>query len=392
MCYISLAKEFNPSAGGGPNSEPRVDLLNMWGITLDNKHAPWEITWAPTVAGTNKHMWVRFPDLQLTNKEEQDKLQKIIVDWVEKQKMNVCKSFGGRTGITIVLADPQHVDSKTFIFHMMTWAATVKVLHESSKEAFNKKFVDFVKHDMMSPITVFEANGFVYVRKEHINLANTFENGKNSLNDSLKEIKQTMADQISKVQKEMRMAIDMLQVQMLAVTKSVTTLTGSVQQLQESNANMQCALLAQANEMALSRNLSDITTARITTHANWMIETDPEQKAELFETLKELRSTEKDLKSKIVASQNATHIILGGPLGLCFPPIHTPTTTTQPSMLAAHAQHVTTSQQLILNGNPTMSSNPMSIRIPLLKHHCMETELSDAQKQRALPVETNESA
>ena len=53
-CYVSLAREFNPSSLAGSDTEPRVDLLEMWGSALDKKHPEWEVSWVPTTAGTDK--------------------------------------------------------------------------------------------------------------------------------------------------------------------------------------------------------------------------------------------------------------------------------------------------------------------------------------------------
>ena len=62
-CYVSLAREFNPSSLAGSDAEPRVDLLEMWGLALDKKHPEWEVSWVPMTAGTDKRLWLCFPDL-----------------------------------------------------------------------------------------------------------------------------------------------------------------------------------------------------------------------------------------------------------------------------------------------------------------------------------------
>jgi len=113
-CYVFLAKEFNPSSLAGSEAEPRVDLLEMWGMALDSKHPEWEVAWAPTTAGTDKRMWLRFPDLREGLPEvDQPKCIKLILEWADKKKYNVCKHFGGKTGITLQLASPQLVDKLT---------------------------------------------------------------------------------------------------------------------------------------------------------------------------------------------------------------------------------------------------------------------------------------
>ena len=118
-----------------------------------------------------------------------------------------------------------------------------------------------MKDDMMLPATVYETNGAPFQRKDKVNLASEFSKGKDTMNESLRVLRNTLAEEIGEVKKEMRMGNEMLQVQMSANTNSISVLTGSVQQLQESNANIQRAVLAQASEMALSRNLNDLATA-----------------------------------------------------------------------------------------------------------------------------------
>ena len=90
-CYIYLAKEFIPLSLARTAAEPRVDLLEMWGKALDKKHSEWEVAWAPTTAGVDKQMWLRFPDLQEGLPEiNQPKCIKLILEWAEAKKYNVC--------------------------------------------------------------------------------------------------------------------------------------------------------------------------------------------------------------------------------------------------------------------------------------------------------------
>ena len=131
-----------------------------------------------------------------------------------------------------------------------------------------------------------------------------------------------IAEEIGEVQKEMKMGHEVLQAQLMAATNSISMLTGSVQQLQESCVNTQRAILAQSAEMALSQNINDLATARMTAYINWVVEMDPERKAVLKGALGELQASEESLKAKMVEAWNDAHLILGGPPGLSLPPIH----------------------------------------------------------------------
>ena len=188
-------------------------------------------------------------------------------------------------------------------------------------------------------------------------MAAEFSKGKDTFNDSLKEIRRTLEVQIGEVRKEMRSGNETLQAQMTANTKSISALTGSVQQLQESNANIQRAVLAQASEMAISRNLNDIATARMMAYVNWVVETDPEQKMCLKGVLNEIQASEADMKAKMGEARNEAHLLLGGPPGLSLPSIHAATNTSSPSSSSQQADLM--SPALLQGTQPT--APPMTI-------------------------------
>ena len=184
------------------------------------------------------------------------------------------------------------IDSKSFVFHMTIWEATSQVLSKLSQASFRKTFAQFMKDDMMPPGTVYETNSALFQHKDKVNLASKFSKGKDTMNKSLRVLRNTLAEEIGEVRKEMRMGNEMLQTQMSANTKSISALTASVQQLQESNANIQRAVLAQASEMALSQKLNDIVTTQMMAYANWVMESDPEEKMVLKGLLTQLQESE----------------------------------------------------------------------------------------------------
>jgi hypothetical protein len=267
-------------------------------------------------------------------------------------------------------------DSESFIFHMTTWEATSQVLNESSQKSYEKTFARFIKDDMMLPATVYETNSAPYQRKEKVNLASEFSKGKDTMNESLRALRSTLAEEIGEVRKEMRMGNEMLQAQMSANTNSISALTGSVQQLQESNANIQRAVLAQASEMALSRNLNDIATARMMAYANWVMETDPVQKTVLKGLLTEMQDSEAAMKAKIGEARNDAHLLLGGPPGLSLPPIHTATNISSSSLSSVQDEP----QSLAHSQHAPQAVSPMTIRIPSLKRQRSEQTVHVAQQ------------
>ena len=270
------------------------------------------------------------------------------------------------------------IDSESFIFHMTTWEATSRVLSKPSQASFEKAFAKFMKDDMSLPTTIYEANSAPFQRREKVNLAAEFSKGKDTFNDSLKDIRRTLEVQIGEVRKEMRSGNETLQAQMTANTNSISALTGSVQQLQESNANIQRAVLAQASEMAISRNLNDIATARMTAYVNWVVETDPEQKMMLKRVLNEIQESEADMKAKMGEARNDAHLLLGGPPGLSLPSIHAATNISSPSSSSQPTDPTSPSSAPLQGTLPV--APPMTIRIPSLKRQRSEQNASSLQQ------------
>ena len=70
----------------------------------------WELAWAPMKLGTNKRMWIRFPEIT-TSYGDQDDTRNKIVQWVNEKGFTVCSSyFTQKMGVAINLAFPHHVD------------------------------------------------------------------------------------------------------------------------------------------------------------------------------------------------------------------------------------------------------------------------------------------
>ena len=101
--------------------------------------------------------------------------------------------------------------------------ATSQVLSKESHDSFQKAFGHIMKDesDVILPTTVYEVNSAPFQRKDKVNLASEFLKGKDTLNASLKHIKQMITEEIGEVQKEMKMGHEVLQAQLTAVTNSI---------------------------------------------------------------------------------------------------------------------------------------------------------------------------
>jgi hypothetical protein len=109
-CYVRLDPLFKPKSLTGADAEPRCDLLQLWRDALRTFHTEWEVNWAPTVCGTDKRMWIRFPEVH----DDQENMITKITTHLEKFKSPVCSSFAMKTGaggVILSLACHNHVDS-----------------------------------------------------------------------------------------------------------------------------------------------------------------------------------------------------------------------------------------------------------------------------------------
>jgi hypothetical protein len=114
-CYIRLHSSFDPTATTGPLSEPRCDLLRMWRDSIRTNRPQWEVAWSPQIAGKDKRLWVRFPDViprDPTSKDgaiPADTINKV-KGFLEGQGFPTLGHFSNQGGLVFTLIDPAHVD------------------------------------------------------------------------------------------------------------------------------------------------------------------------------------------------------------------------------------------------------------------------------------------
>ena len=112
-CYVHLDPCLNPSTVLDANAEPRCDLLILWLTVLLNFNRDWDSQWTPTKHGTEKKMWICFPNLKqdTTSPSFQSESHDKLLHWAKTKGLPVCSSFLGKGSITLSMASPQHVDS-----------------------------------------------------------------------------------------------------------------------------------------------------------------------------------------------------------------------------------------------------------------------------------------
>lgn len=106
-CYIHLNLT---SATRASEKEPRVDLLILWMAALAAYNSNWEVAWTPCKPGSDKRMFIRFPDVsddtKTGNAAATDKIQK----WATTKGWIVASIYAWKNAVCLTLASPKDVD------------------------------------------------------------------------------------------------------------------------------------------------------------------------------------------------------------------------------------------------------------------------------------------
>lgn len=217
----------------------------LWLTALSNFNKDWDVHWMPAKRGTDKRMWVRFPELRedVSNpsfqSESRDKLQRWAktkglptphhVELIVKMGTILVPGFPSRLKVArcrqieilnafemVIMGVPDYYEGldqllkewliqkflvdgestlagyrtspdepEAFIFHMTTWEATKTVLSSSARRLFE---ADFAKYPtMIYPRTVHEFNT-IGVWKLSGNIRSDFAKGAESMNDTMKAL------------------------------------------------------------------------------------------------------------------------------------------------------------------------------------------------------------
>lgn len=109
-CYVQLdSRKIPKSSDETDASEPNIDLLDKWMIALANYDAKWSVAWAPAKHGSDKRMYVWFPDLNAASGDQGPPKEKLL-QWAKAKNYPVCQSFANPSGIILSFANHTHVD------------------------------------------------------------------------------------------------------------------------------------------------------------------------------------------------------------------------------------------------------------------------------------------
>ncbi|KAF8228388.1 hypothetical protein L208DRAFT_1379362 [Tricholoma matsutake] len=299
--HATFDAQFKPKSLSGAGAEPRCDLLDLWRVAISEAHRDWEVAWMPMVHGTDKRMWVHFLDVSRNNGL-----------WAKAANSPVCSSFMNKGGVILSLASPMHVnvilamdrglleawltdnfvsegestlactrvpsyESEVFVFHMMMWDATSKVLSPAAAKLFA---CDFSKYkSLVAPQSVYSVNnkGLWW----WASVCEEFVKGSDSMKEGLK----AMHRQINLMQKENC-------------------------QNNEAVMDTQQALI-QSARMGYSQNLSDLQTAGLIAKMEAMMMFDAAEQLKFEQMVAQPEQQEANLHAKIEEGTNSLQNLMG---------------------------------------------------------------------------------
>ena len=399
-CYVQLDSRKIPKSSDDFQvdvSEPRVDLLGKWMIALANYDAKWNVAWAPAKQGSDKRMYVRFPDLNAASGDQGPPKEKLL-QWAKTKNYPVCQSFANPGGIILSFANPSHVDHilsspthtikgfthplrtlparqveifnvfemiimgvpteyeemdglleewidtnfanngistmagtrippnepETFVFHMISWADATKVLSKK----FQDKFIeDFKKYgpSLVPPQMLFKINSEGFY-KPRGNIRTDIQKGADTIDTAIKDLQRQFNDMKETNQQHQQAT----QLQLTTISSSLNNVTQTMSHLENRIVGTQRALLAQSQEVGLSRNLSDITADVIRLQTRLLFETNPNQRELIKGLMDKAEEQQKHLEERIRISSREFLTIVGGPIGQLQLPQTTTTTPIKP--------------------------------------------------------------
>lgn len=403
-CYVQLnSRQIPKNPAEIDILEPRSDLLQMWMNALAEHDSKWNVAWAPAKQGTDKCMYVRFPDLNAASGDQEAPKEKLLL-WAKSKNYPVCQSFANAGGVILALANPAHVDQilstghhtikgfshplralparqveiqnifeliimgvptdyenmdglleewidntfadegiskmagrrtppnepETFVFHMTSWADTARILSAKFQEMF---LDDFKKYgtSLLPPQTLFKVNSEGFYRPKG-NMRTEIQKGASTIDGSIKDLQRQFNDMVQTNQQQFQAT----QLQFATITSSLNTVSHTISSLEDRVVNTQQALLAQAQEVSLSRNLSDTNTDILKLQTKLLFENDPLKKKHIGRLLETAEKQQILLEESVKNYSREFLTIVGGPVGQIQVPQSNPTITAVPPVAQEH--------------------------------------------------------
>jgi hypothetical protein len=298
---------------------------------------------------------------------EYEGLDNLIEQWVDEEFQ-----LDGQSMLAGACTPPN--EREALVFHMTTWAATAKVLSPIYQTAFR---TTFAKYNILPPQMLHKVNTDAIYRVS-TNLRDDFAKGADSMNKNLQNLTRRLDDMEQRNQQQHQAT----QLQLTTVTSSLNTMTQAITGLEDRVVKTQRAILAQSQEIGLTRNVTDTSVNILTLEMNIMLERDPEKKKALQTMLDTMQAKKKTLQATIEKASNDFMAIVSHPIAQLTQATTTPDANTVTPIPAPISP--TTPPGLSQQAPPTVSARR---RAPGTSNTAIGDHESSASKRRRVETE-----
>ena len=426
VCYVRLHPNFDVTQMQEAEGEPRCDLLDLWRRALESARPQWDVQWQPQKSGSDKRLWLRFPDLSPSGSGSppEESISKVR-SHLQSKGYVVTNHFTNTGGSVLVLADHSHVDKVlaegTLLVPTVSRQA-LRVYHgrqievleafelvilgiseydgislhladwltnnftESGNTCFvNSRIPDsepdaFVFHmcDWKSTVMVLRAKDDFISRFADIKSLTPPQllwrlNGKGIWKRDIRsDFKQGARDvqdgltalsrKFDKLERDVKSQAEVVQRQLHTLTSNVTELSSNVGLIGSQLANNQRALLLAGQQGALRSRLANIQLQITSERARYRSPLNETDRLEAKAELEALAVIEKELLTKIQQMDSGVYSLIAGPNTIAEPPRTTPSSQSGPLTSPKTGHTLNTSRKQGNADRPQSGSSPKRAR------------------------------
>ena len=272
---------------------------------------------------------------------EYEDMDLLIVKWLREK-------FQSEGNHTIAGSRTPPNEPEALVFHMTTWSETSKVLAPAVQESFKSDFAKYGQ-SLMPPQMLHQLNTNGIFKMGPTRTEKVIEGGVTAIDKNFKDLRCLIDENQQKNQQQHAAT----QLQLASVTSTLSNVTQTIAGLEERVVTTQRAILAQSQELALARNLSDNANNILNLEFRTLIETDPIKKAQLQEMTAQMIERKQILEAKAETSSREFLSIVSGPIGQLQQP---PTTPLTPPGLPRPTINLRRSSATITDGDNELDS------------------------------------
>jgi hypothetical protein len=242
----------------------------------------------------------------LSDDFDKENLHEMLTDWL-------IESFEEDGATSLAGTRSDDAEPEMFIFHMTSWKATCEVLSESTRDRFKTEFCTYPT--MLPPQLLHQLNSSGLGRKPG-SLRKDLVQGASQVTEGIDKLRQEF-NAYKETNTQLHQAT---QLQLSVTTSTLTSLTGTVSDMENRLVNTQRAILLQSQELSLTRAMTELRSSTISLKVNLMLENDDEKKRDMSEMLGSLGEEEKRLKNELSKTAvDFLSVVQGAPVGHLLP-------------------------------------------------------------------------